>query len=122
MAQPLSKLDRETKGLKAFPLLTLFGWLTIMISVLIGILILSPTAVSYWAGNAKTVRDAAEIGSPLLSQLTTIRWWPKFLIPLAILGIAAFMTGIALEFAAIPGIIDRRTAVLKQALPLMGGK
>ena len=122
MAQPLSKLDRETKGLKAFPLLTLFGWLTIMISVLIGILILSPTAVSYWGGNAKTVRDAAEIGSPLLSQLTTIRWWPKFLIPLAILGIAAFMTGIALEFAAIPGIIDRRTAVLKQALPLMGGK
>jgi hypothetical protein len=44
------------------------------------------------------------------------------LIPLAILGIAAFMTGIALEFAAIPGIIDRRTAVLKQALPLMGSK
>jgi len=122
MAQPLSKLDRETKGLKAFPLLTLFGWLTIMISVLIGILILSPTAVSYWGGNAKTVRDAAEIDSPLISQLTTIRWWPKFLIPLAILGIAAFMTGIALEFAAIPGIIDRRTAVLKQALPLMGGK
>jgi hypothetical protein len=122
MAQPLSKLDRETKGLKAFPILTAFGWLTIMITVLIGVLVLSPTGASYWGGNAKAVRDAAEIGSPLLGQLTTIQWWPKFLVPLAILGVTAFMTGIALEFAAIPGIIDRRTAVLKQALPLMGGK
>ena len=122
MTQSLSKLDRETKGLKAFPIFTAFGWLTIMIAVLIGVLVLGPTASSYWGGNAKAIRDAAEIGSPLLGQLTTLQWWPKLLVPLAILGVAAFMTGIALEFAAIPAIIDRRTAVLKQALPLMGGK
>jgi hypothetical protein len=122
MAQQLSKMDRETKGLKAFPIFTAFGWLTIMITVLIGVLVLSSTGASYWGDNAKAVRDAAEIGSPLLGQLTTIQWWPKLLVPLAILGVATFMTGIALEFAAIPDIIDRRTAVLKQALPLMGGK
>ena len=32
------------------------------------------------------------------------------------------MTGIALEFAAIPSILERRNAILKQAVPLMGGK
>lgn len=122
MAQPLSKLDRETKGLKVFPLLTLFGWLTIMIAVLIGVLVLSPTANSYWGGNAKAVRDAAVVGDSLLGQLSTLQAFPKFLVPLAFLGVASFMTGIALEFASIPGILDRRIAVLKQAVPLMGSK
>ena len=94
MEQPLTRLDRETKGLKAFPIFTIFGWLTIMITVLIAVLVLSPTGASYWGDNAKAIRDGAEIGSPLLDQLTTIQWWPKFLVPLAILGVASFMTDI----------------------------
>lgn len=118
----LSKLDRETKGLKIFPLFTILGWALIGISILIGVVVLSPTAASYWGGSAKSVRDAAEVGSPLLGQLTTVQWWPKLLVPLAFLGVASFMTGIALEFAAIPAIIDRRVEVLKQAVPLMAGK
>jgi hypothetical protein len=118
----LSKLDRETKGLKIFPLFTILGWALIGISILIGVVVLSPTAASYWGGSAKAVRDAAEVGSPLLGQLTTVQWWPKLLVPLAFLGVASFMTGIALEFAAIPAIIDRRVEVLKQAVPLMAGK
>ena len=122
MAQPLSKLDRETKGLKLFPVFTFVGWLLIAISILIGVVVLAPTAVSYWGGNAKAVRDAAVIGDSLLGNLATLQSIPKILVPLAFLGVAAFMTGIALEFAAIPSIIDRRTAVLKQSLPLMGGK
>lgn len=122
MTVPLSKLDRETKGLKLFPLFTLFGWVLIAFTVLVAIVVVSSTSSAYWGGNAKAVRDAAEIGSPLLGQLTTLQWWPKLLLPLAIFGVASFMTGIALGFAAIPDIIDRRTAVLKQALPLMGGK
>ena len=73
-------------------------------------------------GNPKAVRDATDVGSSLLGQLATLQWWPKFLVPLAFLGIASFMTGIALEFASIPGILDRRIAVLKQAIPLMAGK
>lgn len=122
MAQQLSKLDRETKGLKLFPFLTLLGWALIGFSVLIGVLVLSPTAAAYWGENAKAARDAAGVGSSLLGQLATLQWWPKLLVPLAFLGVASFMTGIALEFAAIPGILDRRIAVLKQAVPLMGGK
>ena len=64
----------------------------------------------------------AEVGSPLLGQLTTLAWWPKLLLPVTILGIASFMVGIAMEFAAIPGILDRRTEGLKKAVPLMGKK
>jgi hypothetical protein len=120
MTAQLSKLDRETTGLKVFPLFTLMGWVLIGFSILVGILVLGPTAASYWGGNAKAVRDAAEVGTPLLAQLSTLAWWPKLLVPLTFLGVASFMLGIALEFAAIPGIIERRTGVLTQAVPLMG--
>ena len=120
MSNQLTKLNRETPGLKLFPLATLAGWAFIGISVLIGVLLLAPTGAAYFGGHAKAVRDAAEIGSPLLAQLTTLAWWPKLLAPLTFLGIASFMLGIALEFAAIPRILDRRIHVLKQALPLMG--
>jgi hypothetical protein len=115
----LSSLQRETAGLKLFPLLTLLGWFLVGFSVLVGVLVLSPTAASYWVANAKLARDAAEVGSSLLAQLTTLAWWPKLLLPLTFLGVASFMVGIALEFAAIPRILGRRLSLLKQALPLM---
>ena len=123
MAAPkLSKLERETTGLKLFPLFTLLGWILIGFSVLVGVIILAPAAASYWGGNAKAVRDAAETGSALLGLLTTLAWWPKLLIPLTFLGVASFMLGIALEVAAIPRILDHRTELLTKAVPLMGQK
>lgn len=122
MTVPLSKLEWETTGLKLFPLFTLLGWVFLGISIVVGIVVLSTTAGAYWGDNAKAVRDAAEAGSDLLVDLGTLQSIPKWLVPLAFLGVASFMTGIALEFAAIPGIIDRRTAGLKKAVPLMGGK
>ena len=118
----LPKLNRETLGLKIFPLFTMLGLCVIMVSILVGIAALSPTASGYWGGNAKTVRDTAAIGSDLLGNLATLQSVPKWLVPLAFLGVASFMTGIALEFAAIPDMIDRRTKVLKQAVPLMAKK
>lgn len=118
----LSQLEQETKGLKLYPVLTLVGWLLIGFSILISLFVLSPTGASYWGENAKTARDAAVVGSSLLGSLTTLAWWPKLLLPLNILGIASFMVGIALEFAAIPDILQRRIDVLKRAVPLMGKK
>jgi hypothetical protein len=120
MSQKLQKLDKETTGLKLFPLVTLMGWVLIGFSILVGVLVLSTTGAQYWGENAKAARDAAAVGSTLLGQLTTLAWWPKLLLPLEILGVASFMLGIALQFAVIPGILDRRIAVLKQAVPLMG--
>lgn len=122
MATRLSKLDRETTGLKLFPLFSLIGWVLIGFSILVGVLVLAPMAASYWGASAKAVRDAAEIGTPLIAQLTTLSWWPKLLLPLTFLGVASFMLGIAMEFAAIPGILDRRIEILTQAVPLMGKK
>lgn len=122
MAPQLHKLEKETAGLKLFSLFTLLGWLLIGFSVLVGVLLLAPVAASYWGGNAKAARDVAEIGSALLGRLTTLAWWPNLLLPLVFLGVASFMVGIALEFAAIPKILDRRTELLVRAVPLMGGK
>jgi hypothetical protein len=116
----LLPLDRETTGLKVFPLFTVLGWMLIGLSVLISVLLLSSTGAAYWGGNAKATRDAAEVGSLLLSQLSSLALWSKLLPPLVFLGIGSFMVGIAMEFSSIPEIIDRRTDLLKQALPLMG--
>lgn len=120
MAPKLPSLQRETKGLKLFPLFTLLGWILIGFSILIGVAVLAPTAADYWGANAKATRDAANLGSALLSQLQTLAFWPRFLPALIFLGVASFMLGIAMEFAAIPGIIERRTEVLVRAVPLMG--
>ncbi|RMG96636.1 MAG: hypothetical protein D6706_09940 [Chloroflexi bacterium] len=120
MAPKLDKLEKETTGLKLFPLFTILGWLLVGFSIVVNVGVLSPTAAVYWGNNAKAVRDAAEAGSPLLAQLTTLAWWPKLLLPLTFLGVSSFMVGIAMEFAAIPKILDRRIEILKKAVPLMG--
>jgi len=123
MAAPqLSKLEKETTGLKVFPLFTLMGWVLIGFSILVMVIVLAPTGANYWGGNTKAARDAAEIGSSLLGQLSTLAWWPKLLPPLIFMGVASLMTGIALEFAAIPNILSRRTEILTRAIPLMGKK
>ena len=120
MATKLPALDRETTGLKLFSVATILGWVLIGFSILISLLVLAPTAASYWAANAKSARDAAEVGSFLLNQLSILSQWPKILPPLTFLGVALFMLGIAMEFAAIPKILDRRTELLVKVVPLMG--
>ncbi|MDX1616348.1 MAG: hypothetical protein R3300_18710 [Candidatus Promineifilaceae bacterium] len=119
MARPLASLDRETKGLKLFPLFTLLGWGLVGFSIVVSVFVLGPSGADYFGTNAKATRDAAEVGSTLLGQLTLLSTWPKILAPLTFLGVASFMVGIALEFAAIPSILERRIAGLKKALPLM---
>jgi hypothetical protein len=120
---PLPKLQRDTKGLKFFPLFTLLGWVLIMLAGIVALgFIASPTGAAYWGGSAKAARDAAAGGSFLLSQLTTLAVLKHIVPPLLILGIASFMVGIAMEFGSIPDLLDKRTEILTKALPLMGGK
>ena len=118
----LQNLNRETKGLKLFPLFTLMGWLFVGFAIIIWATVLSPTGAAYWGVNAKSARDAAEVGSVLLASFTTLAFWSKLVPPLVIFGVASFMLGIAFEFHAIPDILDRRIDILKQAIPLMGHK
>jgi hypothetical protein len=119
MAKPLPKLEKETTGLKVFPIFSVLGWALIGFAIIIGVAVLGPTGSAYFGSNAKVARDAAVIGDSLLGDLTLISSWPFILAPLTFLGVASFMVGIALGFAAIPGILDRRIEVLKKALPLM---
>ena len=122
MARQLPKLEKETTGLKVFPIFTLMGWALIGFAILISVLVLSPTGSAYFGSNAKLVRDAAVVGDSLLTDLAVISSWPKILAPLTFLGVASFMVGIALGFASIPAILDRRLEVLKQALPQLSSK
>lgn len=105
--------------LKVFPFFTLLGWLFISAALIVGLFVLTPTTVDYLSGNAKAVRDAAEFGTPLLAQLKTITTIPRWLEPLAFLGVASFMVGIALEFSSIPAILQNRGEVMKVCFPLL---
>ncbi len=120
MSNELTTLRRETTGLKMFPLFTLAGWSLIGFAILIKAAFLAPSGAIYWGENSKAIRDSAAAGTILLDQLAALAWWPRLLEPLIFLGIAAFIVGIALQFSAIPGILDRRMMGLKKALPLMG--
>jgi hypothetical protein len=103
--------------LKVYPIFTVLGWILIGLSLIIGLFVLTPTAISYWGGNAKVVRDAAEAGSALLGQLNTLAATPRWLEPLTFLGVASFMLGIALEFSAIPNILKNRGQVMSICFP-----
>ncbi len=105
--------------LKVYPIFTILGWVLIGLAFLIGLIVLSSTANSYWGGNAKSVRDAAEAGSVLLGQLQVLTVIPRWLEPLMFLGVAAFMTGIALEFSSIPTLLKNRGDVMQVCFPLV---
>jgi hypothetical protein len=103
--------------MKVFPFFSVLGWILIVVSLGIGAFVLTPTAVDYWAGNAKAVRDAAESGSVLLAQLGTLQTIPRWLEPLAFVGVAAFMMGIALQFSSIPALLENRGKVMSACFP-----
>ena len=105
--------------LKIFPILTILGWILIMLALIIGLVVLAPTAVSYFGANSKGVRDAAEAGSQLLSQINILASIPLWLEPLTFLGVAFFICGIALEFSVIPSLIKMRGDAMAQAFPII---
>lgn len=105
--------------MKIYPIFTMLGWVLIMVSFIIGLTVLAPTAASYFGENAKSVRDAATAGSELLGQLEILKATPAWLEPLTFLGVAAFMTGIALEFSTIPNLLKNRGEVMSLCFPLL---
>jgi len=107
--------------LKVFPIFTFLGWASILTALLVGLFVLTPTAISYLSDNTKAVRDAAEVGSPLLAQLQTLTSIPRWMEPLAFLGVAFFMVGIALEFSSIPAVLKNRGEVMKACFPFLRG-
>ena len=99
--------------------MTVIGWILIILSFMIGLFVLTPTAAGYWGGSSKAVRDAAEAGMPLLAQLGTLASIPRWLEPLTFLGVASFMTGIALAFSTIPAYLKDRGKIMSLCFPLI---
>lgn len=108
-----------TWQMKVYPIFTALGWILVIVSFTIGLFVLAPTAVDYWGRNAKSVRDAANVGSQLLADLGTLAVTPRWLVPLTFLGVASFMVGIALQFSTIPGVLKNRGVVMSACFPLI---
>ncbi|MES0360873.1 MAG: hypothetical protein ABUK20_08165 [Anaerolineales bacterium] len=114
-----SQTAKTPYQLKLFPILTILGWILIMLALIIGLVVLTPTAINYFGANSKEVRDAAEAGSQLLSQISILASIPLWLEPLTFLGVAFFICGIALEFSVIPSLVKMRGDAMAKAFPLI---
>jgi len=91
------KPENKIWQMKAFPLFTLMGWAFILSAFVIGAFVMAPTAAGYWGGNAT----------------------PRWLEPLAFLGVASFMVGIALEFSTIPALLENRGQLMSACFPYL---
>ncbi len=124
-------------------LFAITGGVIIVLSLAIGLFDLTPTASDYFSSNSKLARDAAGVditvqsefegvnavlaevnaanldtaalGNELLPDLESLQATPRWKEPLAFLGIASFMTGIALAFSSIPNLLRQRGQAMREA-------
>ena len=80
--------------------------------------VLAVVANDYYS-NSKAVRDAAEAGSGVLSQLSSIQATKAWLLPLEILGIATFLFGFRFAFANILANVRLRGGTMAAVLPAL---
>ena len=90
----------------------------IIVAITVIWVVLAVVASDYYS-NSKAVRDAAEAGSPVLSQLSIIQATKAWLLPLEILGIASFLMGFGFAFANILQYIRLRGNTLAAVLPAL---
>ncbi len=95
-----------------------FIGMMIIAAVTIIWVVLAVVANDYYS-NTKVVRDAAEAGSGVLSQLSSIQATKAWLLPLEILGIATFLFGFDFAFANILKNIRLRGGTMAAVLPAL---
>ncbi len=94
-------------------------WLGAFMIVMVASIVYIALAVmsgSYYA-NSKAVRDAAEVGTGLLSQLGSIEAVKDWVLPFTFLGIATFIAGFGFAFSNILKNIRLRANTMAAALP-----
>ncbi len=111
--------EQKIWQLRFYPWMTVLGWMLVMLAFLIGLFVLSPVAADYFGGNAKSVRDAAEVGSALQGQLVVLKATPRWLEPALFVGVASFMLGIAMAFSTIPGLLKNRGEIMSLCFPIL---
>ena len=93
----------------------LSAFMVVMISSVVWI-VLAITAGDYYA-NSKAVRDAAQAGSGILSQLGSIQATKDWVLPFAFLGVAMFIAGFGFAFVNILKNVRLRGNTMAAALP-----
>ncbi len=111
--------SKKSWQLRFYPLMTLIGWMLVMLAVVLGLFLLAPTAADYFGGNAKAVRDAAVVGSSLQAQLEILKSTPRWLEPALFVGVASFMVGIAMAFSTIPNLLKNRGEIMSLCFPIL---
>ena len=90
----------------------------IMMVITVAWVVLAVTANDYF-GNSKAVRDAAEAGSAVLSDLGTIHAVMAWVKPLEVLGLATFLLGFGFAFANILQNVRLRGNTMAATLPVL---
>ena len=91
------------------------GLMIIMVASVLW-LVLAVISGDYYS-SSKAVRDAAESGSGLLSQLATIQGIKGWLLPFSFLGVATFLLGFGFAFSNILQNVRLRGNTMAAALP-----
>lgn len=89
--------------------------MTVMIAAVV-LIVLGNMTGDYFA-NSKAVRDAAEAGSGLLSQLGSIQAVKDWAVPFAFLGFAMFIAGFGFAFVNILKNVRLRANTMAAVLP-----
>ncbi len=87
----------------------------VMVAAIVWI-VLAVGANDYYS-NTKTVRDAAEVGSTVLSDLGTIEAVKDWVLPLAFVGLATYLLGFGFAFGNILRNVRLRGATMAAVLP-----
>ena len=90
----------------------------IIVAITVIWVVLAVVSNDYYS-NSKAVRDAAEAGSGVLSQLSSIQATKAWLLPLEILGIATFLFGFGFAFANILANVRLRGGTMAAVLPAL---
>ncbi len=94
------------------------GGMMIIVAITVIWIVLAALAGDYYS-KSKAVRDAAEAGSAVLSQLSNIQATKAWLLPLESLGIATFLFGFGFAFANILKNIRLRGGTMAAVLPAL---
>ena len=93
-----------------------FAAFMIVMIASIAFIVAASTAGDYYA-NSKAVRDAAEAGSAVLSQLGSITAVTDWALPFAFVGIATFIAGFGVAFVNILRNVRLRGNTMAALLP-----
>ena len=116
-----SNSQLRAQAYRSSPYIKIAGGLWTIASVIVMVAAVTWIALAVMAGdyyaNGKAVRDAAEAGSGVLSQLGSIEAVKDWVLPLAFLGLASYLQGFGFAFGNILRNVRLRGNTMAAVLP-----